>query len=120
VFKYIKVLTHFLHRTYCYSGLGGVGELDVLGEGKTQLVLEELGQCVVEIILICRDADCKRAGGSIGHMAMNITSDLKFLNIHYPSPMKGLAYTWTNIAACLWTQRITLLNKLATCLRAWL
>ena len=31
--------------------------------------------------------------------------------------MKGLAYTWTNIVACLWTQRITLLYKLATCLR---
>ena len=26
----------------------------------------------------------------------------------------------TNIVACLWTQRITLVNKLATSLRAWL
>ena len=35
-------------------------------------------------------------------------------------PMKGLAYTWTNIFACIWTQRMTLLNILATCLRVWL
>ena len=31
-----------------------------------------------------------------------------------------VVYTCTNIVACLWTQRITLLNILATCLRAWL
>ena len=31
--------------------------------------------------------------------------------------MEGLAYTWTNIVTCLGSQRITLLNKLATCLR---
>ena len=30
------------------------------------------------------------------------------------SPMKGFACTWTNIVACLSTQRITLFNKLAT------
>ena len=79
-----KVLTDILQRTYCYSGLGSVGELYVLGEGKTQLVLKELGQRVVEIILICRDANCRRTCGTIGHMPMNITSDLKFLNIRYP------------------------------------
>ena len=27
------------------------------------------------------------------------------------SPMKGLAYTWTNIVTCLWIQRITLFYK---------
>ena len=32
--------------------------------------------------------------------------------------MKGLAYSWTNIVTCLWAQRITLLNKLTTCLMA--
>ena len=27
------------------------------------------------------------------------------------SPLKGLAHTWPKIVECLWTQRITLLNK---------
>jgi len=50
----------------------------------------------------------------------NITLDLPFLNIHNPFTNERISYTWTNIVACLLTQRITLLNKLATCLRAWL
>jgi len=36
-----------------------------------------------------------------------------FHNEHYAGPpINQLAYTWTNIVACIWALRITLLNKL--------
>ena len=51
---------------------------------------------------------------------INIMPDLPFLNIYYPFTNKRTSYTWTNIVSCFWTQTISLLNKLATCIRAWL
>ena len=48
---------------------------------------------------------------------MSIMPDLPFLNIHNPFTNESISdYTWTNIVACLRTQRITLLHKLTTCL----
>ena len=32
---------------------------------------------------------------------MNITPDLRFLNIHNPFTNERISYTWTNIDACL-------------------
>ena len=53
---------------------------------------------------------------------MNITPDLPFLNIHnlFANERISVHCILTNIVACLWTQGITLLHTLATCLRAWL
>ena len=51
---------------------------------------------------------------------MNMAPDLPFLNIYNRFTNEMIRVSWTNIVACLWAQRITVLNNIATCLRAWL
>jgi len=49
------------------------------------------------IILVCRIR--------IPHAGIDITPNLLFLSIHNTFTNEMICYTWTNITACLWTQK---------------